>query len=194
MIFIYVLLLTVVGAIELDEISKQNKTMVLFKIDSCPICQELQPTWDKLLETYDLYTVDCEEEEIYCLKAQVYEYPTIFYTTPRGWRIYEGETDLESMVDFLDKYIVIGCLENESLCDEQELEFMKKLSMSTDKELKQMTDIHNDNLHIIQDYSNELEEKLRKELRAAFSNKTYFMLNEMKNYSYVNKEIYKRKV
>lgn len=192
MIIIYFLLFCMSSAINISDID--HNTMVLFKQNTCHYCQEFQPIWDELIEMdYKLYTIDCEEREDYCKLMDVYKFPTIAYKIgKRPLGKYEGERELESMKTFLDTYIVDGCLQDETLCDVNELNYIKYLDQLDD--LEEVIQTHNTKIAGIQDYFHDREKKLQEEYKLLVNNQTDLLLSERKNFSYVQQEMYKREV
>lgn len=193
MILIYLILLTTVTvAIDIDDID--HNTMVLFKRDSCPYCSDLQPTWDELKINYKIYTIDCEEHENYCKMRDIDKFPTILYKINDRWEKYEHENDMKTLTHFLDTYIVDGCLQNETLCDENEISYMNYLLESDTDKLQEMIENHNNKITKIQTYFMDEREKLRDEYKLILNNRTRLVLEEKKNVSYVLTEINKRGV
>jgi thioredoxin-like negative regulator of GroEL len=180
------------SAINISDID--HNTMVLFKQTSCSYCQGFQPTWDELIEkNYKLYTIDCEEREDYCKLMDIYKFPTIVYKIDdRPWEKYEGEKEIETLAHFLNTYIVDGCLQDEALCDENELDYMKYLEQLD--ELEELVQVHNTKITGIQDYFHDKEKKLQEEYKLLVNNQTDLLLTERKNFSYIRKVMNKREV
>ena len=110
------------------------KAIVAFKAPWCGHCKRLKPIWDELADKVDVLVgeVDCTVEKDLCLKQGVQGYPTIKYTTGQGWKKYQQGRDLETFEKFIRNTLRDGCLQDESLCTEEEtqkLEDYKKLSV-----------------------------------------------------------------
>ena len=60
-------------------------------------------------------------------------YPTIKYSTGLSWEKYTKGRDYDSLLSFVEDELSDGCLDDEELCTEEELETLKEVrSLSTD--------------------------------------------------------------
>ena len=80
--------------------------------------------------------VDCTVEKKICQEHGVKGYPTIKYSTGLSWEKYTGGRDYNSLETFVNEELTDGCLDDESLCSEEELEQLEKVRGMTPKEIK----------------------------------------------------------
>lgn len=70
--------------------------------------------------------VDCTVHKDLCQKQGVQGYPTLKYSNGYGLNSYESGRDLESLLKFVEDNLQNGCLDDENLCTEEEVEQLEK--------------------------------------------------------------------
>tara|TARA_A100001015_G_scaffold293407_1_gene369959 strand:- start:4875 stop:5315 length:441 start_codon:yes stop_codon:yes gene_type:complete len=87
--------------------------------------------------------VDCTVHKDLCQKQGVQGYPTLKYSNGYGLNKYESGRDLESLLKFVEENLQNGCLDDENLCTEEELQQLQEYEALSAEEvgakLKQVT-------------------------------------------------------
>ncbi len=87
--------------------------------------------------------MDCTVHKDLCQKQGVQGYPTLKYSNGYGLNKYESGRDLESLLKFVEENLQNGCLDDENLCTEEELQQLQEYEALSAEEvgakLKQVT-------------------------------------------------------
>ena len=87
--------------------------------------------------------VDCTVHKELCSKQGVQGYPTLKYSNGFGLNKYDSGRDLESLLKFVEENLQNGCLDDENLCTEEELQQLEEYEALSAEEvvakLKQVT-------------------------------------------------------
>jgi len=164
-------------ASDFDEKTVGKKAIVAFKAPWCGHCKKLKPDWDKLADEVDALVgeVDCTVEKDLCSKHGVQGFPTIKWTTGYGWNKYEKARDYSSLESFVEKELVDGCFDDESLCTTEEaLTLAEARKLSTQEideriqeisgEKQQAEKVFKEELQVLQDKYKDLQDNKNQKL------------------------------